>query len=50
MSDTKRREKDKLPKDVRQMTGEEVMRKVFNKKVVTELKKAADPPKSTDSK
>ena len=41
MSDTKRREKNKLPKDVSKLTSDEVMQKVFNKRVVKELKKVA---------
>ncbi|MEX1256130.1 MAG: hypothetical protein WEG36_00775 [Gemmatimonadota bacterium] len=47
MSETKRREKDKLPADVRALTADELMEKVFSKKVVKELKKVAhkDDPK-----
>lgn len=41
MSDTKRREKNKLPKDVSKLTSDEVMQKVFSKRVVKELKKVA---------
>ena len=36
-----RRKKDKLPKDVRHQTGDQVMEKLFSKKVVKELKKVA---------
>ncbi len=50
MSDTKRREKDKLPKDVSKLTGDEVMQKVFNKRVVKELKKIAHEPESRKDK
>ncbi len=46
-----RREKNKLPKDVSKLTSDEVMEKVFSKKVVKELKKMAhekdpEPPKA----
>jgi len=41
MSDTKRREKDRLPKDVSKLTGDQIMQKVFNKRIVKELKKVA---------
>ena len=40
MSQT-RRKKDKLPKDVRHLTGDQVMEKLFSKKVAKELKKVA---------
>ena len=49
MSDTKRREKDRLPKDVSKLTGDEVMQKVFSKRTVKELKKTVhepEPPKA----
>ena len=36
-----RRKKDKLPKDVRHLTGEEVMAKLFSRRVAKELKKVA---------
>ena len=36
-----RRKKDKLPKDVRHLTGDQVMEKLFSKKVAKELKKVA---------
>lgn len=36
-----RRKKDKLKKDVSTLTGDEIMEKVFSKKVVKELKKVA---------
>ena len=36
-----RRKKDKLPKDVTHLTGEQVMEKLFSKKVAKELKKVA---------
>ena len=41
MSDTKRREKDRLPKDVSKLTGDEVMQKVFSKRIIRELKRSA---------
>ena len=46
-----RRKKDRLPKDVRALKDDEVMEKVFSKKVVKELKKVVDdkdpkPPKA----
>ena len=50
MSDTKRREKDKLPKDVSKLTGDQVMQKVFSKKVVGELKKVAHEPEPKEAK
>ena len=37
-----RRKKDKLPKDVRHLTGDQVMEKLFSKRVAKELKKIAD--------
>lgn len=40
MADATKR-KAKLPKDVSQLTGDELMRKVFNKRTVEELKKTA---------
>ena len=40
MSQT-RRKKDKLPKDVRHLTGDQVMEKLFSKKVAKELRKVA---------
>ena len=47
MTDPKRRKKDKLPDDVSELTADELMEKVFSKKVVKELKKVAhkDDPK-----
>lgn len=53
MSDHKRRSKDKLPKDVSNLTTNEVMGKVFPKEVVEELKHVAhdrdsEPPKKKD--
>ena len=50
MSDTKRREKNKLPKDVSKLTGDEVMQKVFSKRVVKELKKVAHEFESKKAK
>lgn len=41
MTGSKRRSKDKLPKDVSQLTSDEVMERLFPKKVVKELKKVA---------
>ena len=46
-----RRKKDRLPKNVRTLKDDEIMRKVFSKKVVKELKKMAhekdpEPPKA----
>ena len=40
MSHTRRKE-DKLPKDVRHLTGDQVMKKIFSRKVAKELKKVA---------
>ncbi len=37
-----RRKEDKLPKDVRHLTGEEVMEKLFSRRAAKELKKIAD--------
>ena len=36
-----RRKEDRLPKDVRHLTGDQVLEKLFSKKVVKELKKVA---------
>ncbi len=41
MADSKRRSENKLPQDVSRLTSDELMEKVFPKKVVEELKKAA---------
>ena len=46
-----RRKKDKLSGDVRKLKGDDIMEKVFSKKVVKELKKVAhekdsQPPKA----
>ena len=41
MTESKRREKDRLPKDVTKLTGDEIMQKVFTKRVVRELKEVA---------
>ena len=38
MSHTRRKE-DKLPKDVKHLTGDQVMKKIFSRKVAKELKK-----------
>lgn len=49
MASKKRRESDKLPDDVSELTGDEVMEKVFSKEVVEKLKEVAhdesDPEK-----
>ena len=36
-----RRKEDKLPKDVKHLTGDQVMKKLFSRKVAKELKKVA---------
>ena len=46
-----RRKKDRLPEDVRKLKSDDIMEKVFSKKVVKELKKVAhekdpEPPKA----
>ena len=46
-----RRKKDRLPKKVRALKDDEIMEKVFSKRVVKELKKVAhekdpEPPKA----
>ena len=50
MSDTKRREKDRLPKDVSKLTGDDVMQKVFSKRIVRELKKTAHEGEAEEQK
>ncbi len=41
MADSKRRRKERLPKDVSHLTDDQLMEKVFSKPVVDEMKKAA---------
>ena len=41
MTNSKRKEKDRFPKDVTRLTGDEVMQRVFNTRIVKELKKVA---------
>ena len=47
---TKRREKDRLPKDVSKLTGDEIMQKVFSKRVVKELKRVAQESEPKEPK
>ena len=47
---TKRREKDRLPKDVSNLTGDEIMQKVFSKRVVKELKRVAQESEPKEPK
>ena len=47
---TKRREKDRLPKDVSKLTGDEIMQKVFSKRVVKELKRVAQESERAENR